>query len=73
MLSKWHPILTDHEALPRGVEASSYEHAACWSRAAELRRELVRVQANLSQYAHVLGVIAGVEEPKESPADTATL
>jgi len=62
-LAKWHPLLLAHEqSRPPGVNARDHEHT--WDRAAELRKELAKVQEQMLIYAEALGKIAGVVEER---------
>ena len=63
VLAVWHPRLQAHEAA-RAQGVSLADHEAAWEHAAALRRELERLRGQLAEYAHALGVIAGVEEPR---------
>ncbi len=59
MLTKWHPMLADHEAT-RPTNISSFAHEQAWSHYVELRSALDQVRLTLADYAKVLADIAGV-------------
>jgi hypothetical protein len=61
VLTHWHPRLLAHEAT-RPPNVSPPDHEAAWQHAGELRQELEGLREKLAQYAHALGIIAGVEE-----------
>lgn len=59
LLTKWHPLLLDHESR-RAPERSSVEHERAWPQAAELRRDLESCRAHLVAYADLLVGVCGV-------------
>jgi hypothetical protein len=67
VLAYWHPRLAAHEAT-RAAGAGAAEHEARWAEAGELRAALERLRGELAEYAHALGVLAGVEEPRAEEA-----
>lgn len=60
-LSKWHPLLADHEE-KRPPERSSVDWERGWERASELRAELDEVRVMLRTYAEILGRVCGTEK-----------
>lgn len=58
-LAKWHPLLFTHEQ-KRRAEISAHDHERTWEEAAELRKELAKMQEQMMIYAAALGEIAGV-------------
>jgi hypothetical protein len=60
VLSKWHPLLADHEA-HRQEDCSTVEHERVWERAGELRAALEELRSTLVDYANLLAQVAGVE------------
>jgi len=62
LLSKWHPLLLDHESRrPDGRSAAEHERA--WARNEEMRRELARARERLAGCAQVLAAAAAVPHP----------
>lgn len=59
VLSKWHPLLLDYEAL-RPANVSQLEHERVWPQHEELREVLARVRITLAEYADMLANVAGV-------------
>jgi transcriptional regulator with XRE-family HTH domain len=58
-LSKWHPLLLDHEnARPPGVSEAVHERA--WTSNGELRADLSRVRNEMERWARLLAVMADV-------------
>lgn len=58
VLSKWHPILEDHEH-NRPPDVSPLRHEQAWSRIDELRDELNQLRNTLIDVATVLGTVCG--------------
>ncbi len=58
-LSKWHPLLLDHE-VSKSDSISSFEHEKKWGKNEALRRELNRVNIILFQYADILAEVTDV-------------
>jgi hypothetical protein len=58
LLTAWHPELSAYEAT-RPAERSPGEHERLWSKASELRRELVETSQLLLKFAEVLAEVAG--------------
>ncbi|TDU74924.1 hypothetical protein [Streptomyces sp. KS 21] len=79
LLSKWHPLLTAHEA-GRGSHVDPVAHERRWGRAAELRAEIESVRKVLLSLAQALNEVAGagdlitvrVPHQADSPAGTGT-
>jgi hypothetical protein len=66
VLTAWHPRLMAYEATcPASI--SPPDHEAAWEHASELRQVLETLRAKLGQYAHALGVVAGVEDIHPKP------
>lgn len=59
LLSKWHPVLLDHESR-RDLSVSSVSHERQWDRYYELQREIKQVQAKLHEYAEILAEVVGI-------------
>ena len=59
LLSKWHPLLEQHEA-SRGLDTSQVEHERAWTRDAELRVEIETARHVLSDYALQLERVIGI-------------
>jgi len=59
-LSKWHPLLQEHETL-RDASTSPASHERGWERNADARKALADVRANLTQYANLLAEAAGID------------
>ncbi|WP_260610621.1 hypothetical protein [Streptomyces sp. WAC06614] len=59
LLSKWHPLLTAHEAT-RGTSVDPVAHERRWARSAELRAEIESVRKVLLSLAQALNEVAGV-------------
>jgi hypothetical protein len=58
LLSKWHPLLTDHED-KRPAEVSSVDWERNWAEADQLRADLDQVRELLTTYAGILGEVCG--------------
>jgi hypothetical protein len=56
-LSKWHPLLEEHEKT-RAAAASIHAHEKTWARNAEMRKELAELQHGLAEYVAALKAIA---------------
>ncbi|MCX4692743.1 hypothetical protein [Streptomyces sp. NBC_01408] len=73
LLSKWHPLLTAHEAT-RGDHIDPVSHERRWARTAELREEINSVRRVLLSLAESLNEVAGVGDlitarvPRQAPA-----
>lgn len=59
LLSKWHPVLLDHESR-RDLGASSMLHERQWERYYELQQEIREVQSKLREYLEILAEVVGV-------------
>jgi hypothetical protein len=59
LLGRWHPELAQYEST-RSAEVSPLEHEACWERNQELRAALEEVRKTLTDYADLVGEVAGV-------------
>ncbi len=59
LLSRWHPLLTAHEAT-RSPQIDPVAHERQWARAAELRAEIESVRKVLLALAQTLNEVAGV-------------
>ncbi len=59
LLSRWHPLLTAHEAT-RGEHVDPVSHERRWARAEELRGEIDGVRRVLLSLAQTLNEVAGV-------------
>jgi hypothetical protein len=59
LLSKWHPLLTSHEAT-RADHIDPVSHERRWARSAELRSEIESVRRVLLTLANTLNEVAGV-------------
>jgi hypothetical protein len=58
LLAVWHPTLAAHEATrPAGLSPVDWERQ--WTRAEELRAELVATRGLLVEFARTLGDVAG--------------
>lgn len=62
-LSKWHPMLLEHE-YECPTDANPYEHERLWERSAQFHKELDQLQAQMLLYLDALGRIAGVKGGK---------
>ncbi len=61
VLSKWHPLLLDHEARrPATLSSWEWEQAGRWNKARELRETLKSIRVPLRAYADLLATAAGV-------------
>lgn len=58
-LSKWHPILLDHES-QKPTNISSLQHEQNWQYYHEFRWELEQIQSSVSEYGNVLAEVSGV-------------
>ncbi len=59
LLSKWHPLLKDYEDLrPSNISSVAYERA--WEHHDALRKEIDDARRALTDYAKLLGEVAGV-------------
>jgi len=59
LLSKWHPLLKDYEDLrPSTISSVAYERA--WEHHNALRKEIDDARLVLTNYANLLGEVAGV-------------
>ncbi|MFG3041186.1 hypothetical protein ACGFYZ_30215 [Streptomyces sp. NPDC048330] len=74
LLSRWHPLLTAHEAT-RPENVDPVEHERQWERAAELRAEIESVRQVLLSLSKALREVAGVADlitvrvpPQTAPA-----
>ncbi|MEU9253879.1 hypothetical protein AB0D66_18735 [Streptomyces sp. NPDC048270] len=73
LLSRWHPLLTAHEAT-RGDHVDPVSHERRWALAAELREEINGVRKVLLSLAEALNEVAGVGDlitarvPHQAPA-----
>ncbi|MEU9123275.1 hypothetical protein AB0C96_25980 [Streptomyces sp. NPDC048506] len=73
LLSRWHPLLTAHEAT-RQDGTDPVTHERNWDRAAELRAEIEAVRKVLMKLAQALNEVAGVGDlitthvPRQAPA-----
>jgi len=67
VLSKWHPIVEDHEH-NRPAGRSPLEHERLWPRIAELRDELNRLRNMLIDVATILGTVCGSADLLSLPA-----
>ena len=65
-LSKWHPLLTDHEAR-RADDVPPAVHERSWDCYAEMLAELTELHTSLRQYADLLADAAGVPSLLEVP------
>ena len=63
-LSKWHPILQTWET-QREEKVSPKEHEKLWTQEKEFREALEVLRKELTQYADVLAIAAGVKESNE--------
>ncbi|NOX29122.1 MAG: hypothetical protein GXP35_03585 [Actinobacteria bacterium] len=61
LLSKWHPLLVDHEER-RPADMSSVDWERGWEKADELRAELDEVRKLLTTYAGILGEVCGAKQ-----------
>ncbi len=69
VLAKWHPLLLDHES-SREKGVSPLEHETRWDKYEELRNVLAETRLVLTDYANLLGGVAGVPSLIfERPAD----
>jgi hypothetical protein len=59
LLATWHPELSHYESM-RPKDVSPVEHERAWERHAELRRALDELRVVLTEYANLLGDVAGV-------------
>jgi len=59
VLSKWHPLLDNHERTNKG-RLSAADHESVWEHNEELRRVLGKLEETLRLYAHLLAEVAGV-------------
>ncbi len=60
LLAKWHPELLNYEnARPNDI--SPLEHERAWEHHDTLRQELAKIRLCLTQYANLLGQVAGVQ------------
>ncbi|MFG2876444.1 hypothetical protein ACGFYU_15890 [Streptomyces sp. NPDC048337] len=77
LLSRWHPLLTAHEAT-RGDHVDPVAHERRWSRVGELRAEIESVRQVLLGLAQALNEVAGVGDlitvrvPRPTTAEAAT-
>lgn len=77
LLSRWHPLLTAHEA-NRGEHVDPVSHERRWARAEELRGEINDVRQVLLSLALALNEVAGVGDlitvrvPRQAPVTDAT-
>lgn len=58
-LSKWHPLLSAHENT-RNPDDSPVEHEGKWNKNIEVRDDLSRLNASLTEYAKLLADAAGI-------------
>ncbi len=61
LLTKWHPILKDYEdKKPESISVT--EHERKWGQADALRKEITKIQQQLTSYADVLAEVSGVSK-----------
>ena len=67
-MSRWHPLLEDHEA-QRDPKVSRLAHERAWEHEASMRAELEALRQKLTIYAELLELAAGLT-PEQSLLDT---
>ena len=61
LLAYWHPLLKDYEGKrPDGASVTAHERD--WPQNAALRKEIVKVREQLTEYADVLAQVSGVSK-----------